>query len=162
LVIAAVVLALILVFSFMSGDRYLKTEAAERAEVQGTFTLVLYGCRYQNDLETFAVLDKEGDPYVFEVYAPDFNYRIKHGLSVREALQLAEQHVRCHINSDKTRFSKILGPTGNTIGFELRPLYDPLTFGIDDVLTIQYAVKEQKVIVHIQLDPNVEMVRAGS
>lgn len=58
-------------------EKRLKTEAAKASDVAGTYTLILFGGTFADDLETFAMLDLEGDQYTFEPYAPEFRYRIK-------------------------------------------------------------------------------------
>ena len=45
---------------------------------------------------------------------------------------------------------------GKTIGYELRPLYLPLDFGVSDVLDVAYWLKEGKVKVVIRPLPSVE------
>ena len=159
--IAVVFVLIIIGFIALSGDDHLKTEAANPADVQGTFTLLLYGCGSRDDLANAAILDKEGDPYTFEIYAPDFSYTSKAGLNAAEALQEAERFVRCNIQSDRSQLRRVLNPAGTVIGFELRPLYSVGTFGRDDVLDVRYVIKDRKVIVHIELDPAIERQRSG-
>jgi len=159
--IAAVVVLIIIALISLSGDSHLKTEAANPADIQGKFTLLLYGCSSRNDLANIAILDKEGDPYSFEIYAPDFSYAIKAGLNAAEALQEAEQFVRCNIQSERSRLRRILSPAGAGIGFELRPLYSVVTFGKDDVLDVRYVIKDRKIVVHIELDPAIELQRSN-
>lgn len=45
---------------------------------------------------------------------------------------------------------------GKTIGYELRPLYLPLDFGVSDVLDVTYWLREGKVKVVIKLLHSVE------
>jgi hypothetical protein len=69
----AVVVALIILGLFIfSADNYLKTEAANSADVQGKFTLLLYGCSSPDNLENIAILDREGDPYSLRSMLPIF------------------------------------------------------------------------------------------
>ena len=79
----AVLFVLILIACLsMSGDnadcfafeRSLRTEEANPEEMKGSFTLILYGGSYLDDLETIALLDSEGDQYVLEPFAPDFKF----------------------------------------------------------------------------------------
>jgi len=134
---------------------YLKTESAKVTEISGTYTLILYGGRYSNDIETIAILDKEDAKYTFEVYAPEFDYKIKHGVPAEEALEEAEKFVSFHHSFWQSRLSRIIDPAGNTIGYELSPLYYPLDFGYTDVLDVRYVIKDSKVIVTISLIPEV-------
>lgn len=158
--------ALTLFSLFMTGETYagsksLKTEDAKATEMTGAFTLILYGARHGNDVETVAILDKEGDRYTFEPYAPEFDYRIKKGLSAKEALEEAERFVSFHSSFWYSRLSKIIDNEGNTIGYEVRPFYYPTTFGVTDVLDVNYRIKDSKVIAYIKLKPEIERMLFG-
>lgn len=138
-------------------DRPLKTLQASPSEVTGTFSLILYGGRYADDLETVAILVPDGGQYIFEPFAPDFDYKIKKGLQAREALTQAEKFVSFHNSFWQSQLSKIIDNKGATIGFELRPLYLPFNYGVSDILDVNYFIKEKgKVKVTIQLIPSVE------
>ncbi|MDI6801203.1 MAG: hypothetical protein QMD01_03990 [Thermodesulfovibrionales bacterium] len=140
----------------LAAEKYLKTEEATTAEVQGVYTLILYESRHLNVVETVAILDREGDPYIFELYAPEFNYTVKNGLLAKEALQEAEKFVSWHSSFWKTQLSRVLDYKGNAIGYELKPLYHLLTFGVSDVLDIYYLIRDNKVVTRIRLIPSVE------
>ncbi|HEY6012157.1 MAG TPA: hypothetical protein VIX18_11895, partial [Nitrospirota bacterium] len=86
LVAALVIIGLVF---FYSADNYLKTESANAAEVQGRFTLLLYGCHAQDELANIAILDKEDDQFSFEFHAPGFASKTRPGLTAAEALQEA-------------------------------------------------------------------------
>ncbi len=133
----------------------LKTEEVKADEVTGTFTLILYGGRHINDLETIAILDKEGDQYEFEPYAPEFDYKMKKGVSAVDALNEANKFVSFHNAFWRSQLSRVLDGKGNIIGFELRPLYHPFVYGRDDLLEAYYKVKDGKVIAYIKLIPEV-------
>ncbi|MDA8240273.1 MAG: hypothetical protein M0Z67_07870 [Nitrospiraceae bacterium] len=148
------------VFSFTAsscalGNR-LAVKSAEESDVTGNFRLILYGCTYNNDLKTIAILDKEGDPYIFEPYAPDFEYRVKKGVPAKEALQEAERFVDCSTAFRSAQLSRLVDAKGETLGFEMRPLYMPFVFGIEDVLHTDYLLEGDKVIVKIWLSRSVE------
>lgn len=150
-----IILVMVISSSF-AFEKPLKTEGAKIDEVTGIFTLILYGSRHSNDIETIAILDKEGDGYTFEPYAPEFNYKVKRGVPAREALVEAEMFVSWHNSFRRSVLSKIIDDRGDTIGFELRPLYLPTSFGVSDVLDVYYRIKNSKVIVTIKLIPSVE------
>lgn len=133
----------------------LTIKGANSSEVQGTFTLILYGGRYFRDVESVAVLDLEGDQYTFEPYAPAFDYREVKGLPAKEALADAESFLRSQYDFWRTQLRKVLDENGKIIGFEVRPLYYPLAFGVTDVLDINYGLKDSKVRVYIRLKPEV-------
>ena len=143
--------------STLAHERPLKTESAQAAEIKGIFTLILYGGSYADDLETVAILDTEGDQYTFDVFAPDFDYSVRKGMPAKEALKEAEKFVSFHPAFWQTQLSKILDTGGNVIGFEIRPLYLPITYGRSDLLDIYYWSKEGgKIKVTIKLIPSVD------
>lgn len=128
----------------------LNTQGAQDAEVVGNYTAIYYGCNFFNDLETIAFLEKEGGAYHFEPYAPDFKYRVKKGLSSKEAIETAKQSVNCNPSFSRTRVSRIVAPNNETIGYEVRPLYLPYTYGVDDVLDVYYRLKDNNVVIIIR------------
>ena len=152
----AAVLPIIIGFFIFARNNYLKTEAAVPAEVTGTYTLLLHGCRYPEDLENIAILDKEGDAHSFEIFAKNPASSVKNGLTGEQALKEAEQFIRCNIQYERTGLRKILGPGGGSIGFEVRPIYSASRFGANPVLDIQYAIRARKVIVYVKVDPETE------
>ena len=148
-------LLLLLTTVSLSHAKYLKTEEIKAEEVTGSFTLILYGGRHINDLETLVILDKEGDRYEFEPYAPEYDYKVKKGVTAGDALSEAKKFVSFHNAFWRSQLSKILDEKGNIIGFELRPLYHPFVYGRDDLLEVYYRVKDGKVIAFIRLIPEV-------
>jgi hypothetical protein len=158
-----VLLSLVIGFSFIlvkgsdALETPLRTEWVNAPDVTGTFTLILYGGNYFNDVHTVAFLDSEGDRYTFEPYAPEFEYRLVRGLSAKEALDKAQHFVStigsCFLRSE---LSKVLDQSGKTIGYELRPLYNSVCYGVVDVLDVSYWNKNGKVVIRIRLKPSVE------
>jgi len=138
-------------------EKPLRTEWVNQSEVAGSFTLILYGGNYFNDLQTIAFLDAEGYPYTFEPYAPAFEYRLLKGLSAREALDKAQDFVsttgNCFVRS---QLSKVLDRNDKTIGYELRPFYNPLCYGLADVLDVSYWNKDGKIVIKVKVKPIVE------
>jgi hypothetical protein len=159
------ILIILVISAFTNGDssafeKPLKTEEAKAADITGVFTLILYGGRFSDDIETIAILDYEGDQYIFEPYAPEFDYRIKKGVPAKEAQEVAKKFVSFHNSFWRSQLSKIIDNKGNTIGYEVRPLYWPTTFGLSDVLEVNYWLKEgNKIKVTIRLTPSVERLR---
>jgi len=129
-------------------------------EIAGVFTLILYGGNYLDDPETVAFLDREGDAYTFDIFAPDFNYRTIKGLSAAEGLKKAEVFVSRSSSFHQLRLSSIVLDKAGNIGYEVRPLYLPLTYGTDDLLDISYGEKGNKVVVNIRLKPSVENLKS--
>jgi len=159
--LAALVLLIILGLFALSGDRHLKTEPAVPAEVQGSYTLILYGCGSRDTIENVAILDREGDGYAFVLAAPDFSYTVKSGLSAEAALGEAEQFIRCNINVMRSQLRRVLGPSGAVVGFAVMPLYPVIQFGREDVIDVQYTVQDRTITVRISLDPAIERLRMG-
>jgi hypothetical protein len=125
-------------------------------EIKGRFTLILYGANHINDLETIAIMDYEGDNIKFEPYAPDFSYRKKFSVTPAEAIKEAVDFVSWHNAFNHYEIKRIVNRAGSTLGFEIRPLYDPLTFGATDVLDVDYILEGDKVKVLIKLKPQIE------
>jgi hypothetical protein len=129
----------------------LNTQGAQDSEVAGNYTVIYYGCNFFNDLETIAFLQKESSGYDFEPYAPDFQYRVKKGLPAKEAMDSAMKFVGCNASFSRAQMSGILGPKGEIIGYEVRPLYRPFTYGAGDVLFVNYSLKDGKVVINVRL-----------
>jgi hypothetical protein len=147
---------LVLIFTLQGciAGTQLIPKSADPAGLKGTYTLLLYGCRYPDDIENMAILVDEAGPYPVELYAPDFMYKVKRGIPAAQALAEAEAFITCGFHKTwQSRFRKISDATGGTIGYELKPLYVPWEIGIPEVLLSSYSLKNGKVTVYIELDP---------
>ena len=149
------ILAVLMLNSCISGTR-LDIRGAVPGDLQGTYTVILYGCRYPSDLENLAILYPEGGPVTFEMFALKTNYQVKEKLPADEALKQAEKFLTCSIDYWKPQLGKIVDREGVVAGYELRPLYPPYKYGRSDVLQVNYWLKDSKVTVYIRLDPNIE------
>jgi hypothetical protein len=129
---------------------------ADDRNLTGSYTLILYGCNYSNDLETVAVLDPEGDEYSFQPYAPNFEYRLWKGVPAREALEAAREFVHCNPSFSHAQMSSLNDSAGNVIGFEVRPLYFTFTYGLPDVIDVSYWLQGNKVLFSVELLPSIE------
>ncbi len=139
----------------MAGTQ-LRPKAADPAEVNATYTLILYGCRSSGDIENMAVLADEKSGYAFDVYALDNMYQIKKGLPGPQALEEANTFINCSAHTVwNTVLRQIPDHAGKTIGYELKPLYRPWEFGIPEVLQSWYSLQGNTVTLHMQLDPSV-------
>lgn len=140
----------------------LRVEEAKIADVTGTFAVIYFGGRFMEDVETVAFLDLDGDRYTFEPYAPEFDYRIEKGVPAKEAIERAERFVSGHRSYGHSLLSRVLDEKGVVIGYELRPLYRPLMFGISDVLDVHYFLRGDTVRIYIYLKLQVErQLRSG-
>ena len=153
--ISFIVLLALVTSTTLVHAEYLKTKEAKTEEVTGSLILILYGGSHMNDLETIAFLDKEGDQYEFEPYAPEFDYKAKKGVPAGDALNEARKFVSFHNAFWRSQLSRILDDKGNIIGYEVRPLYRPFVYGRDDLLEVYYRIKDGKVIVYIRLVPEI-------
>lgn len=158
LVSVTVIVVALALQACMSG-KAVRTDVAPVGNIQGTYTLILYGGNYGDDLETVVFLDREGDRYTLEPYAPDFVFRSKKGMTAESAVREAEAFIRSQAEFHGERFLSIRDEKGEIIGYELRPLYFPLTFGTDDVIDVDYALKENRVIIYVKLKPSLEKSR---
>jgi len=147
--------AVLILNSCISGKR-LDIYRAVPGDLQGKFTLILYGCRYPGDLENLAILYPDGGPISFEIHDLETSYQVFEGIPADNALKVAAKFLTCNWDSWKARLSKIVGPDGAIAGYELRTLYAPNTFGMVDVLNVDYRLEDSKVTVYIQLDPEIE------
>lgn len=134
----------------------IRTEPLREGEISGVFTLILYGGNYFDDLETVAFLDREGDAHTFDIFAPEFNYRIIKDLTFEEGLKKAEVFASGNNSFHQIRLSSVVDEKAGIIGYEVRPLYLPFAYGTDDVLDVWYAAKQNKIVVTIKLKPSVE------
>ncbi len=141
-------------------DGRLKTVEADPRDISGNFTLIAYGGRYADDIETVAFLDKEGDGYTLIPYAPDFDFRIKKGLSGEEAFKESKNFVSFHPAFWRLQIRRIISINGETIGYEIKPLYLPFYFGFSDIIDIYYWLKKEgEVKVMIKLLPAIERMK---
>ncbi len=157
----AVLILLALSASACAMKNGLRTEAVPGTGISGSYTLILHGCRYLDDPETIAFLDKDGDGINFEPYTPAFNYRVKKGLIAEDALGEAGKFVACHSSFHQTKLSGILDDKGAVTGYEVRPLYLPLTYGVEDILMTDYRIRDDRLIIKIRLIPSVENMLSG-
>jgi len=141
-------------------ESQLKTKEAAPQEISGNFTLISYGGRYADDLETIAFLDKEGDIYTLIPFAPDFDFKIKKGLSGEEAFKESRSFISFHPAFWRLQISKIIDIAGDIIGYEIKPLYLPFYLGFSDIIETSYWPKEEgKVKIIIKLKPEIERLK---
>jgi len=134
----------------------LKTELANADQVHGIFTLVLYSGSWPQQIANVAFLDREDDRITFSPYAPDFNFKILKGIPAKEAIARAEAFVSTHSSFHRSQLACIRDEYDRVVGFEMRPLYYPTTYGTSDVLCIDYSLRDNKIDIHIRINPEVE------
>jgi hypothetical protein len=144
----------------VAGMQQLVPRSADPASLKGTYTLMLYGCRYPDDLENMAILVDESGPYRFDIYSLDSMYKVKKGLSGPQALSEANTFVTCSMNTVwQSVLRTIPDGTGKTVGYELKPIYREIT--PHEALLSSYTLKDGKVTAYIQLDPSLEYRSSG-
>lgn len=137
---------------------YTREVAALPSGLSGTFSVLEFGCRHPDDIFNIAILDADNDPHKFEIYAPDFEFKTKNFLPADEAFKQAEDFIRCSFHFQQEQVSEIINSTGKIMGYEVRPLYSPLRFGMSDVMIVNYSKKDGIVRVYLRLDPRVEAI----
>ena len=154
---AALLFIAIALAGCMAGKR-LATPAAEPATITGSYTLLLYGCHYPEDIKNVVILLSEGGKYPFEIYDLDTSYKVKKDVPAQLALSEADAFLQCTSHRVKeTGVRRITDDAGGTIGYEVRPLYIPYEFGISDVLLTSYFLRHNGTVrAYIRLDPDVE------
>ena len=124
------VLLLALMLQACAVGKQLATTSAEPAELKGTYTLLLYGCHYPEDIKNLAILVDEGSRYPVEIYDLPTSFRVEKGSArtagaARKPIPLlAAASGAC----PQTQLRKITDDAGGTIGYEVRPLYFSLEF----------------------------------
>jgi hypothetical protein len=126
-----------------SPGQYLRTEINSTGDISGNITLILY--RGAGPMKV-AVFDIEGDDYSFEMYGSKHNYVVENRVPAEIALTEAMQF----IDSQRHRMKKVLDEKGSIIGYELRPLYNSLRYGSQDILDVSYRIADNKVIVTVE------------
>ena len=135
----------------------LNAETADPKTITGTYDLLVYGCRYPDDIEHAAFLIAPDKAGMVELYVPATSYKVKRGLPADQALAEANAHVRCGVRTvEAIRVLRIPDGSGGTLGFEVLPRYPATDIGGMDPLNVSYALKDGKITVYIKLFPGVE------
>ncbi len=148
--------ALLLIFTFSCANYYLRTERIEDIKETGDVSLILYGHTYSTDPETLAVIDPEGDEYTFTPYASEYKYKVIHGLSPAKAIQDANFFVKGHPYASGSIMKRILNEQGTVIGYEIRPLYHFIHYGLSDILDVSYRIRENKVSFFVDIKRSIQ------
>ncbi len=139
-----------------SAARRLTTQFAKPDEVEGIFRLILHSGSQPQHLGRIAFLDREDDEILLDPYAPEFDFSQIPHLPAEKALDRAADFVTNHSVFQRMSLSKIIDHDGAVVGFEVRPIYLLHAYGTEDVLDVSYRKKDNKVIISIHLNPQVE------
>ncbi len=130
-------------------------------EITGTYSVIVYGGRHANDLETIGFFDREDDDYSIVINAPDFDYQTHRGMPAPDALKYAREAVGFHRSFSSMHISRLIAPDGHLVGYELRPLYPAYDFVYQDVLDVFYAWRGKSLLVTVRLKPQVRRLLEG-
>ena len=162
---ALLLFALFIIVASVTGcllGTQLNTETADPKTITGTYDLLLYGCRYPDDIEHAAFLIAPERAGMVELYVPATSYKVKRGIPADQALAEANTHVRCGVRKVETiRVHRIPDGSGGTLGFEVLPRYSATEVGGMDPLNVSYSLKDGKITVYIRLLPDVEKKVSG-
>lgn len=139
-----------------SGGIY-ASNAVDPGEITGEYNVVLYGNRYGDDVETVAVLDAAGDAYTFEPLAPDYDYKVRKAVKSDVAVSDALRFISGHTAYRTARIRRI-ALDGDTIGYEVKPLYHLHQYGQADITHVRYFLKGKSVIMDVRLKRAVERI----
>jgi len=126
-------------------------------ELTGTYTLILYFGDQPDGTGRAAFLDREDDQYTFEPYAPESVYKMISGLTGEEALKKAEEFVSDHASATGAYKSVIVSDNGIRVGFEVKPLYEPIRYGTPDILDINYSAEGFKIRIDVRFTNLLDM-----
>jgi len=159
-----VLTVLVMALTACAPGTQLLTSEAQPAAVTGTYTLLLYGCHYPDDVKDVAILLDERSTQPFEIYDIKTSYKVKKGVPAQEALSEAEAFIRCSSHRvNYTGLRSIPDGAGGILGYEVRPLYFPTEFGFPDIMLINYVMtKDGMIRAYIKLHPDVEKQLAAS
>ena len=153
-------LALFILVASLSGcmlGTRLDSVTADPKAITGTYDLLLYGCRYPDDLERAAFLIAPDKTGMVDLYVPATSYKVKRGLPADKALAEADAFVRCGNHTvTELRVHSIPDGGNGTVGYEILPRYAYYDEGGTDPLLVSYSLKDGRITVYIRLSPEVE------
>jgi hypothetical protein len=158
LILTGIFLITILCGACVATRYTLQTQDGGLTETAGTYTIIRYGASNPEDFATFAIIFPEQGRYSFDIFKPDFEYRVEKGLTAKQAMEAAQTFVNWHPEFSRAQTSRILGPDGNVIGYEVKALYKTTLFGKEDVAYLTYVLKDNNMVtVYLRVD---DVVRA--
>ena len=139
----------VLIAGGCAGGTYLKTQSIEDPALTGFYRLILFHDDSLYGLKTIAFLEAEESGYSLEPYVDSYDLAVLSHVSGKVAFRQALDFIKSqngHHFYANYQTSAILSREGRTIGYEVRPLCDSTTFGVDDVMTLTYTLKEDGII----------------
>jgi len=137
---ASFLAAVIVIASGCAGGKALRTQVIQdQGQITGTFTLILCSDMEYDSLETLAFLSLEGSGYTLSPYMASFDCGKTNSVSGQNALQEAISFISSkNPNYEQPEIREIYDQAGKVVGYEVRPLYAPMAYGISDVLSTGY------------------------
>lgn len=127
----------------------------EYTKIKGQFNLIVYSNSFYNDPETFIILDRADDKIEILPYAPSFKYKIFPNLNEKEALKVIGDVFNSPSLISFLNYLEIRD-SGQSLGFDIKPVYFPWIFGITEPLETSYRKEGNTLNVYIRLNPRVE------
>jgi hypothetical protein len=137
----------------MSGRSLRTIPVDDPAVITGSYTLFVIGGTHGEDVKNITVIDLEGDSFTFQPYVSEYDYYKQENLEAQEALKEAVHAVSWYHAFWRIKIRSIVDDAGNVLGYEIRPLYSLLQFGISDILITNYIVKDNTVFVYLSFKP---------
>jgi len=146
------------------GNRILKTaQQKDPLPDTGPVRLILYEGNAPSDPRKLAIIEVD-DAWEITPWGRERLYRVFRAGNAREAADEAVAFLKQHRSAMGTETRTLFSPDGGVIGYELRPLYQPIELGQADVLSVVYradATEAGKIEVHIDLKESVRELMEG-
>jgi hypothetical protein len=131
-----------LILTSCAGGKNLRTTPSTAESISGIFDVTFYSNQDYDGLKQIVILDLVDDAYEIVLYEPKYYMQtVKHAKG-DDAEKSAVEFLKDHPNYINYKINKILDKEGNAIGFEIRPLYAPATYGITDVMQNYYTLED--------------------
>jgi len=140
----------------ISGHSLRTTPVDDPAAISGNYTLFVIGGTHGEDVKNIAVIDLEGDSLTFQPYVSEYDYYKQENLEAQEALKEAVHAVSWYHAFWRIQISGIVDDEGKIIGYEIRPLYSLLQYGIPDILITNYIVRDNTVFIYLNFKPSLD------
>lgn len=142
-----------------TGGKVLRTEPSDEGNISGTFDVNYYSNQDYDALMYVAILDIDGDEHEISIYAPEYYIKTANNVKAEEAVSHSLEFIKNHREYIKYYIEKILTDEGDVIGYEIKPLYSPVTYGVTDVFDNRYlSMGDGKVKAIIDLKERVKSI----
>jgi hypothetical protein len=135
-----------LLMTSCSGGKLLRTEPYDAEIISGFFDVTFYYNQDYDGLKQIVILDVVDDDYEIVLYEPEYFVQTVKHVSGDDAIVNAITFLRDHQNYINYKTIAIVDHMGNTIGYEIRPLYTPEMYGIGDVMDSHYTLEDDGTV----------------